>query len=130
MSQEILAIDFEKDVLHSVVQWLAERGYAVVVAQTAAEGMRHFVKYAPPVVLVEVLMPEKDGIECLLEIKRSNPEAKVIAMSGGGALERDYILQTAKKLGADDLLAKPFTQEQLCAVIEKALWRGSPGGQT
>ena len=83
--------------------------------------MRYFAKHAPAVVLIEILMPEKDGIECLLEIKRANPDAKVIAMSGGGVLERDYILEVAKKLGADAVLAKPFTQQELGAVIEAAL---------
>jgi DNA-binding NtrC family response regulator len=121
MPSKILVIDADPDILHCVGHWLAQRGHAIVASQSAADGMRLFREYAPPVVLVEILMPEKDGIECLLEIKRINPQTKVIAMSRGGALACDYILQTARKLGADDTLAKPLAEHHLCALIEAAL---------
>jgi DNA-binding NtrC family response regulator len=121
MLSEILVIDADRDVLHCVSDWLALRGHTAVVANCAADGMRHFRKCNPPVVLIEILMPEKDGIECLLEIKRLNPQTRVIAMSGGGALDREYILQTAEKLGADCVVAKPLAQHDLCALIEAAL---------
>jgi DNA-binding NtrC family response regulator len=130
MPSEILVIDADRDILHSVGGWLALRGYTAVVARSAAEGMRFFRKHMPSLVLVEILMPEKDGIECLLEIKRLNPQTKVIAMSGGGALDCGYILQTAKKLGADSVMAKPLEQDHLCVAIEATLAQDPLSGDT
>ena len=81
--------------------------------------------FAPDLVLTEILMPEKDGIECLLEIKRNRRDTKVLAMSGGkGALKCDFVLHLAARLGADAVLAKPFTHRLLAYAVRAVLANG------
>ena len=62
----------------------------------------------PEIVLTEVVMPDKCGIELIRDIKRENRDTRIIATSAGGALTRSYLLEVARKLGADLVLPKPF----------------------
>src|SRR5581483_6000106 len=76
----------------------------------------------PDIVLTELVMPERDGIELLREIKRGTPQTKVIAMSGGGnCLPAEFVLHLARKLGADATVSKPIDATRLLETIEKVL---------
>jgi DNA-binding response OmpR family regulator len=77
--------------------------------------------HAPDIVLTDVVMPDKCGIELIREIKRANKGIRIIATAAGGALDRGYILELARKLGADLVLPKPFQIDALPACIEQAL---------
>ncbi|MDE2182418.1 MAG: response regulator [Alphaproteobacteria bacterium] len=121
MAIKVLVIDLDSNVLAGAQRSLASSRYDVAVARHGVEGMRSFHEWAPAVTLIEVFMPDKDGIECLLEIKRAASEAKVIAMTGGGALKQEYVLNLATKLGADGVLAKPFTPQELRSAIRSVL---------
>lgn len=102
-------------------------GYAVATARDGFAGLRCMRDFAPALVLIEILMPDKDGIECLLEIKRDCPGTKVVAMSKGtGALKCAFVLHLAARLGADGVLAKPFTLRQLARAVQGVLANEPP----
>jgi DNA-binding response OmpR family regulator len=67
--------------------------------------------------LVDVLMPDMDGIEVITEVRRRWPGLRIVAMSGGGLVDSAHYLHTAAKLGADACLAKPFSGRSLAAAI-------------
>ena len=72
-------------------------------------------------VLTDVLMPDKDGIEVISELRRDHPNLPIIAMSGGGRLPRDGYLTIARHLGAHAILQKPFTIDQLVSTVDRLL---------
>jgi CheY-like chemotaxis protein len=126
MPIRVLVIDPDIRTLHEISQYLAFHGYSVVTAAGGNEGLRRFRAFAPEVVVTELLMPDKDGIECLLQIKRDGPHTKVLAVSAGeGLLRSEFVLSLAVKLGADGVLKKPFTSEQLAHAIQ-SIFPGSP----
>ena len=71
-------------------------------------------------VITDIIMPEMEGIETLINVKRQRPETQVIAMSGGGRTGNVDFLQTAQKLGAAAILHKPFTMASLASAVEEA----------
>jgi CheY-like chemotaxis protein len=75
--------------------------------------------------MTDIFMPEMDGIEFIMRVKEAFPEARIIAMSGGGRLSMDSVLGAAGMLGAGDVLAKPFTAGEVLAAVDRAL--ASPG---
>jgi len=122
MSARILVVDPDRAFLRAVRRSLTLDGHLVATARDGFAGLRFLHDFTPTLVLIEVLMPDKDGIECLLEIKRDCPHTKVVAMSGGkGSLNRAFVLNLAAKLGADGVLAKPFDRCQLACAVREAL---------
>jgi DNA-binding response OmpR family regulator len=122
MSARILVIDPDGSSLRTASQCLMLHGYAVVTAPDACAGLRCIRDFAPALVLTEILMPDKDGIECLLKIKRNWRNTKVVAMSGGkGILSCDFVLHLAARLGADGVLLKPFTPRHLANAVQAVL---------
>lgn len=84
----------------------------------------------PDIVLTEVVMPDKCGIELIREIKRANNDIRIIATAAGGVLDRGFILEMARKLGADLVLPRPFEIEQLLAAIAQVLKRPASDNRT
>lgn len=79
------------------------------------------------VVVTDILMPQRDGVEVLRAVKRRWPHLPVIALSGGGWIGAEELLGMAERLGADQVLQKPVTRETLLRVVEDALRK--PQGQ-
>ncbi len=73
------------------------------------------------VVITDILMPEKDGLETIQELRRHYPDVKIVAVSGGGQRGNLYFLDIAKKLGAHCTLQKPFTPSELIKTIQELL---------
>ena len=72
-------------------------------------------------VLLDIFMPEKDGFETLMDIRRACPDAKIIAMSGHSEYRGINVASWAKKLGAQASVHKPFTVNELAAAVQTAL---------
>jgi len=72
-------------------------------------------------VITDIYMPEMDGIEFIRRVREAFPEARIIAMSGGGFLSKDKILGAAGLLGADEVLGKPFTSAEVREAVERVL---------
>jgi YesN/AraC family two-component response regulator len=77
-------------------------------------------------VITDIVMPEKEGFEVMMKIRRKNPALKIIAISGGGVHNAAHYLHTAKLLGASKVLAKPFSNETLMAAVNELLELPTP----
>lgn len=116
----ILLIDDEAPFRSVIKQVLQNAGYDVVEAADGAEGIRYFHEKPADMIITDIIMPEKEGIETIIELKQAYPGVKLIAMSGGGWYGTDIDFDMAKKLGAHTL-DKPFALQELLDVVSELL---------
>lgn len=122
----ILVIDDEQLLRSTVVTILTRAGFSVEEASDGQAGLAMFHKNPPDVVITDVFMPNRDGIEVVMELKRLYPHTKIIAMTGGGQTRMMEIGSATKILGADHVLHKPFEREHLLAAINNVLTVSPP----
>ena len=120
ISPVILLIDDEKPFRAVIKQVLTRAGYDVVEAADGVEGINRFYEQPTDMIITDIIMPGKEGIETIIELKKAHPEVKLIAMSGGGWYGTDIDFDMAKKLGARTL-DKPFALQELLDVISELL---------
>ncbi len=118
---KILIIEDNALSQHTLRRILQSAGYDVVTADNGREGLAAFNKEHPDLIVSDIIMPEKEGIETIMEILRDHPHTKIIAISGGGRMGNTDFLQIAKKLGACDAIAKPFDPEDLIERVQSCL---------
>lgn len=125
MSATILVI--EDDEAHRRVCRLALRGagYQVLTAGDGAEGLRLLAEQAVDVVLTDILMPNVEGVETIVALRKQYPDVRIIAMSGGGTVSAEQCLDLSRTLGASAVLRKPFTVDELVQAVSGAL-NGAP----
>ncbi|GMV04049.1 MAG: hypothetical protein AMXMBFR53_03300 [Gemmatimonadota bacterium] len=121
MTPRILIIDDDPEILRALRRILEAGGYEVQEAADGRTALRHFAGHPTDVVLTDIFMPEMDGIEFIMRVKEAFPEARVVAMSGGGLLPSGSVLGAAAHLGAEAVLAKPFTIEEVLEAVGRAL---------
>lgn len=117
----ILLIDDDDSVRGILRLTLAHHGHTVIEARDGAEGLNLFPHAAADLVITDIVMPEKEGLEVLMELRKTQASVKIIAMSGGGRNSAADYLHMAKLLGARTVLAKPFSDTELLAAINEAL---------
>ena len=118
---KILVID-DDDVIRLTMQsFLKKKGFQVFTAENGNTGLELFKKESPQIIITDMLMPNKEGLETITEIRSFKNGSKIIAMSGGGSTQNMTFLQLAEKVGADLLLSKPVKPDQLIAAIEDLL---------
>lgn len=100
---------------------LVREGHRVEVAANCDDAMRIFRQRRIDLAIIDIYMPDKDGIETLMEMRRNSPEAKALAISGGGKVGLDQVLTMAESLGARGSLSKPFTPEELLLKVNGIL---------
>lgn len=117
----ILVVDDEAIIRRMMRTALEQAGHEVVEAQNGEEAIR--LQHASPaeLVITDMLMPEADGVEVIMELRRQSPELKIIAMSGGGHFGQTETLDVAMPLGAMSTLRKPFRLDVLVETVERAL---------
>src|SRR6185436_8020878 len=94
----------------------------VLVAKNGAEGLEMMARRSVDLLITDLLMPEKDGIETIREIRRANAALPILAISGGGKFgARSDLLRMAQKLGATATLRKPFSRDDLIAAVGQCL---------
>jgi DNA-binding response OmpR family regulator len=120
----ILIIDDEPHILLMVKKMLERAGYEVDLASNGSEGLRMFESIQPDLVITDIIMPEKEGLETIREMRRQSNDLQIIAMSGGGKISADNYLETAKIFGAARLIEKPFSQNLLLTYVEELLGPG------
>jgi CheY-like chemotaxis protein len=121
MTKQILVIDDDAAVRVTVQSVLSRFGYKVISAADGEEGIRLFRSIRPDLVITDIIMPVREGIETILAIRHEQPEAKIIAMSGGGRIGNADLLSMARQLGADQVIAKPFDIDGLTAIVAQTL---------
>ena len=117
----ILVVDNEELARFAIRKILLSAGHDVVEAENGEVATDLCMSEAFDLVVTDILMPEKEGIETIMDLKRHNPDQKIIAISGGGRDRYQGYLQTATEFGADDTLAKPFTGEALLGRVDACL---------
>lgn len=118
---KILIIDDDAAMLETLARMVEGEGHVTVLARNGAEGLRVYRETHPDLVITDIVMPEKEGIETILELRREEPTLSVIAISGALARKGVGYLTFAQRLGADEVLAKPFRAADLLRVIDKLL---------
>ena len=117
----ILIIDDDEQILRTLHQVLEMEGHEVLDAPNGKEGMKIYEKRGADLVITDIVMPEKEGIETIKELQEDNPDLKIIAISGGGTVDPRVYLHLAENLGAMRTLVKPFTREQLLTAVSDLL---------
>ncbi len=119
----VLVIDDDEEHRTLVRQILVREGHRVEEAADGAQGLRLFGKTRPDVVLTDINMPGIDGHDVISALRVSQPSTPIIAISGGGAVEKDELLLKAASLGAAEVIMKPFDFRQLVGAVGRALAR-------
>jgi DNA-binding response OmpR family regulator len=126
MLARVLVIDDEEDLRALLKEALVDAGYEVLDAASGDEGLALYRQTPTDVVITDVLMPKKVGLETIIELKHDFPNAKVIAISGGFNRRTDSDLSLAKTIGVARTLAKPFSPEVLLKVVSEVLAQPPP----
>ncbi len=120
-SARVLVLDDDKQVTLLLRSILEHNGYEVVAASTAEEALGSIRQYPPDVVITDVFMPGKDGLEFIKEARARHPELKFLAISGGSRFTPEPYLAAAKYAGAQRTLAKPFEAADLLRAVNELL---------
>jgi DNA-binding response OmpR family regulator len=119
---KILLIDDDPAFRRTLIRIVERQGHQPLGAADGAEGLRLFRKERPDIVVTDIVMPDKEGIETILELRREAPDARIIAISGAAA--GGGYLEFARTLGADEVLEKPFAASELTRLIKLLMIRG------
>src|SRR5258706_3338185 len=119
-AQRVLVIDDESGLRDMLVFGLTDRGYHVVPAESGEEGIEKARQDIFGLMVCDIMMPGKSGIETLKDIKAIQPDSEIIMATGYATLETAV---ESMKLGAFDYIPKPYGLDQLCIIFEKALER-------
>jgi DNA-binding response OmpR family regulator len=122
----ILIIDDEEDARATFQDFLEGEGYRVTLASDGGQGIKMFEADRPDLIITDLLMPNKEGIETILELRKKNADVRIIAVSGGGAMGRLDFLDMAKGMGADHVIAKPVDLDELLAAVRTLLSAPAP----
>ena len=119
---KILVVDDELSIRVMLTHMLEQDGHEVFVAEDGEQGVNLYRENFPDVVISDLVMPNKNGIDMILELKKEYPELRVLAISGGGGITGafDY-LPTAKLVGANNILKKPFGIQDLRDALQAVL---------
>jgi CheY-like chemotaxis protein len=117
----ILVIDDVAPMRDLVRRMLERAAHCVIEAEDGEVGLAVFQDQHPAVVITDLIMPRKEGIETIQQMRRSRPNARIIAKSGSSDVSGATYLSAAEKLGADAVLVKPFQRAALLEVVDRLL---------
>lgn len=117
----ILVIDDDDSVRSTVGKHLTRAGHEVVEASDGKKAMQLLEQTPVDLIIADMYMPEMDGIEFTSRLGQQAPGAKIIAISGGGHMDKEDVLEMAQRLGAVRTLAKPFTGAELLVAVTEVL---------
>ena len=120
---QLLLVDDDPDFRDALGKQLVHAGHTVALAGDGEEAIDWLKHGTADLVILDIVMPNKEGLETISALRRSHPRLPVIAVSGGGRIDAHDYLHLAQNLGAVAVLAKPFPFAELQAQIAKALAR-------
>jgi len=118
VADSILVVDDEQAILQALSAILRDEGYRVKVSADGRSAVKEVLKEPPAAVLLDIWMPEQDGLETLRQIREASPQVSVIMMSGHGTIETAI---KAIKLGAYDYIEKPLSLDKVLLLVKHAL---------
>ncbi len=119
--QRILIIDDDEQVRDLLSEILGRAGYEVLAASNGAEGLRLYRAQPADLVITDLIMPEKEGMETIIALRKDFPKVRIIAVSGGGRSGAISYLPIAKSLGAARTVAKPFSKQEILDAVRETL---------
>lgn len=122
----ILVADDDPQIRRLLKQILEIDGHEIIAAADGNEAMKTALHSPPQILITDLYMPNKDGLETILEFRKRFPLTKIIIISGGGR-HGNYFVHTAKSLGADLTMKKPLQSQQILQAVEELLQ--DPGKQ-
>lgn len=123
----VLIIDDDKDLRRTLRRLLERAGHRTEEAANGGQGLALFRDGAFDLVVTDLIMPEKEGIETIMELREESPDVRILAVSGGLSMDKEGVLEDAEALGADASLAKPFGVEEFTRTVELLLEGSEPG---
>lgn len=117
----ILVIDDDDTVRFSLKMALEDAEYEVDDADNGEDGIARMRDNPADLVISDIFMPRKEGLETIDELRREFPNVRIIAISGGGRMDPDAYLEIARRVGADASLFKPFDTNVLLEIIKRLL---------
>ena len=117
----ILVVDDDAQIRAMIAALLTAEQYEVKTCASGTEALTCLEGYRADLLLIDMLMPERDGLETIRQIRRAWPDIKAIAMSGGGSVESRFYLSLATRFEVSQTLTKPFSKHELLHVIERAI---------
>ena len=121
MLGSILLVDDDEQFRVMLSEALTGEGFLVREASDGLQGIRNYAEQPTDLVITDLVMPEKEGLEMIVKLKLLNSEVKIIAMSGGGRDSSQNYLKMAKAFGAQLVIAKPFSHREILEVIRQVL---------
>jgi len=116
----VLVVDDETEMREFISEALSD-SYSLVTVANGHEALGQLSRQKFDLIVTDLMMPEMDGIELLMTLRKSSPTQKLIAMSGGGVSKHFDILRAAEKLGSCPILRKPFGLAELRKVVHDTL---------
>ncbi len=124
---KILVVDDEPAILLMLKKMLEKADHEVDTASDGNEGIILFEKNKHDLLITDIIMPEKEGMETIIELHKKYPDLKIIAISGGGRISPDGYLPGAKLLGANMVFQKPLVQKEFLEAV--AILLNEPKGR-
>jgi len=118
---KILVLDDEVAIVLMIKKMLEKAGHEVDMALNGRDGMILFEQNKPDLLITDIIMPEKEGLETIFELRQKYPDLKIIAISGGGRISPEGYLPGAKLLGADMVFPKPLDQKEFMQAVATLL---------
>ncbi len=119
--KKILIIDDDEQIRTLLTQMLVKEGFETRDAPDGRKGLELYRESRADIVITDILMPEREGLETIMELKKMDPEVKIIAISGGGMINAEFYLQFAKEFGALRTIQKPFGRKEILETIRKLI---------
>jgi CheY-like chemotaxis protein len=116
---KLLVVDDDEAVRLMLKKMLVMDSHDVTTAENGIHALNCLRKHLPDVVILDIIMPEKEGFETIVEIRRDYPDLKIVAISGGGSIGATNYLKLAKTLGAHLTIEKPIHMKELLAAIRQ-----------
>ncbi|MEP0068987.1 response regulator [Pyruvatibacter sp.] len=117
----ILVVDDEPLICSMLQALLTREGHDVIIAGDGRQAIQAVETNEIDLIIVDIVMPEKDGLEAIIEIRRITPDMKIIAISGGSRIGNADFLSMARKFGACATFYKPLDNNALLKAIDRCL---------
>lgn len=117
--KRILVVDDNADLRSTIQALLQADGFDVAVAGDGQAALASHRSRPADVVITDLFMPDKDGIETIVELRKLSPRIKIVAMSGWTSTQGSDYLQVAREIGATVTLQKPFDPQELSRVVRQ-----------
>lgn len=117
---KVCVIEDDAIMLDHIAAMLVDMGCEVETALDVDSGLKKIAAFNPDAIVADILMPDRDGLNLIMDLRDKHDEIRIVAITGGGRLGAGPVLNMAKGLGAHATLVKPFSQDELRGALQLA----------